>query len=87
MIHPDKIGAEAKKKEDENKVNEEIDNESASNNYGESENQAVIVYVTKSGKKYHVDECTHLSNSKIEKTLEEVTGKYEPCKTCNPPTK
>ena len=63
------------------------ENENISNNSSEAEKQTVIVYVTKSCKKYHVDGCTHLSNSKIEKTLEEVTGKYEPCKTCNPPTK
>lgn len=69
------------------KISNTKEQEKVSNNSSEAEKQTVTVYVTKSGKKYHVDGCTHLSNSKIEKTLEEVTGKYEPCKTCNPPTK
>ena len=45
-----------------------------------------VVYVTKSGTKYHLGSCSHLSKSKIEKSLTEAknTG-YEPCKTCNPP--
>ena len=56
-------------------------------NSNESEKQTVTVYVTKSGTKYHANGCRHLSNSKIETTLEEAIKKYEPCKTCNPPTK
>lgn len=45
-----------------------------------------VVYVTKSGTKYHLGTCSHLSKSKIEKSLEEAkAGGYEPCKTCNPP--
>ena len=44
-----------------------------------------IVYVTKSGKKYHVDGCSSLSKSKIEITLSEAVKKYGPCSKCNPP--
>lgn len=45
-----------------------------------------IVYVTKSGSKYHTAGCSHLSKSKIAKTLSEVKASgYEPCKTCKPP--
>ncbi len=45
-----------------------------------------VVYVTKSGSKYHLGSCAHLSKSKIEKTLSEVKAAgYEPCKTCKPP--
>lgn len=44
------------------------------------------VYVTKSGTKYHLGTCSHLSKSKIEKSLTEAKNAgYEPCKTCNPP--
>lgn len=45
-----------------------------------------IVYVTKTGKKYHREGCPSLSRSKREKRLSEV-GSYEPCDKCNPPEK
>ena len=45
-----------------------------------------VVYVTKSGTKYHLGTCSHLSKSKIEKSLSDAKAQnYEPCKTCNPP--
>lgn len=44
-----------------------------------------VVYVTKSGKKYHKDGCDSLSKSKIEINKEDAEKKgYEPCKKCNP---
>lgn len=44
------------------------------------------VYVTKSGTKYHLGSCSHLSKSKIEKTLSEAKAAgYAPCKSCKPP--
>jgi len=44
------------------------------------------VYVTKSGTKYHLGTCSHLSKSKIERSLADAKNAgYEPCKTCNPP--
>lgn len=46
-----------------------------------------IVYVTRSGSKYHRDGCSSLSKSKIEITLKEALEQgYEPCKRCKPPT-
>jgi micrococcal nuclease len=44
-----------------------------------------IVYVTKSGKKYHADGCRSLSKSRIEISLEEASAKYGPCSICSPP--
>ena len=45
-----------------------------------------VVYVTKSGTKYHRGSCSHLSKSKIERSLADAKNAgYEPCKTCNPP--
>ncbi len=45
-----------------------------------------VVYVTKSGTKYHLGSCSHLSKSKIEKPLTEAkSAGYTPCKTCKPP--
>ena len=46
------------------------------------------VYVTKTGEKYHSDNCTYLSKSKIEISLSDALAKgYTACSKCNPPTK
>jgi len=45
-----------------------------------------VVYVTKTGEKYHTERCSSVRNSKIAITLGEAVSKgYEPCKLCNPP--
>lgn len=45
------------------------------------------VYVTKTGKKYHLSNCSSLSSSSKEIELSEAIDKgYTPCKRCNPPT-
>ena len=43
-----------------------------------------IVYITETGSKYHRGSCRHLSNSKIEISLENAKVNYEPCGTCKP---
>jgi len=45
-----------------------------------------IVYITRTGAKYHQGWCRYLSKSKIEITLKEAKAEgYTPCKVCNPP--
>ena len=44
-----------------------------------------IVYVTKTGSKYHRDNCRSLSKSKIPMSLSEAKLKFGPCARCNPP--
>ncbi len=47
---------------------------------------STIVYITKTGEKYHRDGCSSLRKSKIEITLSEAVSRgYGPCKNCNPP--
>lgn len=47
---------------------------------------SVVVYITKTGKKYHSDWCRYLSKSKIETTLENAMNSgYTPCSKCGPP--
>lgn len=47
----------------------------------------IIVYITKTGSKYHRAGCKHLKKSSIPITLEEAKERgYTPCKVCNPPT-
>jgi len=44
-----------------------------------------IVYITRTGKKYHRAGCSSLRASSIERHLSEVQGRYGPCSKCNPP--
>jgi hypothetical protein len=45
-----------------------------------------VVYITKTGERYHIESCSSLRNSKIAITLgEAVVKRYEPCGRCNPP--
>jgi hypothetical protein len=46
-----------------------------------------IVYITRTGKKYHLKNCRTLRNPKIPVKLKDaVKDGYEPCKICHPPT-
>jgi hypothetical protein len=48
---------------------------------------AQTVYITKSGKKYHTENCSSLRSSSIPINLSEAIQKgYTPCSRCNPPT-
>lgn len=48
---------------------------------------AQTVYITKTGKKYHNDNCRYLSQSKISIDLSSAISKgYGPCSVCKPPT-
>lgn len=45
-----------------------------------------IVFITKTGKKYHLSSCSTLRSSSIAITLEEAVARgYEPCTICHPP--
>jgi competence protein ComEC len=51
-----------------------------------SESSDSIVYITKSGEKYHSDGCRYLKSSKIETTLSDAKSRgFTPCSVCNPP--
>lgn len=50
------------------------------------ENDSDIIYITRSGKKYHKEGCSSLGSSKISMPLEETCKRgYAPCSRCNPP--
>lgn len=44
-----------------------------------------IVYVTRTGAKYHLETCRSLSKSKIPIKLGDAVKKYTPCAICKPP--
>ena len=46
----------------------------------------ITVYVTRTGAKYHRENCRYLSKSKIPMSLKDAAKKYEPCKVCKAPT-
>ena len=44
------------------------------------------VYITKTGKKYHREDCSYLRKSKIKTKLSEAKRRgYKACSRCNPP--
>ena len=45
-----------------------------------------IVYITKTGTKYHTATCRYLRQSKYAIRLSETRGRYTPCSVCKPPT-
>lgn len=52
----------------------------------EQPSQADLVYVTRTGTKYHRANCRHVARSKIGMPLKEALGRYGPCSVCKPPT-
>ncbi|ANW98609.1 competence protein ComE [Thermoclostridium stercorarium subsp. thermolacticum DSM 2910] len=59
---------------------------SASTQQKASETKNVTVYITKTGSKYHSDNCRYLSESKIPISLKDAKEKgYSPCSVCKPP--
>lgn len=51
-----------------------------------SQNKSITVYVTNTGKKYHVAGCRYLSKSQIPISLNDAKADgYDPCSVCNPP--
>jgi len=47
--------------------------------------EKVIVYVTRTGTKYHNAGCRYLAQSSIPMVLTEASARYGPCSVCNPP--
>lgn len=48
--------------------------------------QKETVYITKTGEKYHLENCRYLKYSKKAITLEEAINRgYDPCSVCKPP--
>ncbi len=43
-----------------------------------------VVYITKTGKKYHRDGCRYLSRSRIPVKRVEAQKRYDPCSVCRP---
>jgi len=52
----------------------------------EQSRQGTIVYVTKTGSKYHREGCQYLRQSKIPMPLSQAASRYGPCSRCRPPT-
>lgn len=50
-----------------------------------SDPQTIVVYVTKTGDRYHRDGCRYLARSQIPMPLAEAAKRYIPCSVCRPP--
>ena len=53
---------------------------------GYSDPDSNIVYVTRTGEKYHRGDCQHLQKSKIPTTIHIASTNYSACKVCKPPS-
>lgn len=52
----------------------------------QTQNNELTVYITDTGKRYHLSTCRHLSSSKHAIGLGDAKRRgYTPCKVCNPP--
>ena len=51
----------------------------------EPEDEEIIVYITDTGKKYHMDGCQHLTKSQHAISLADAKRSYSPCSRCHPP--
>lgn len=60
--------------------------ETAFNPDTEASTEGTLVYIAKSGSKYHREGCRYLSTGGSAITLDDAKRSgYEPCKVCNPP--
>jgi len=52
----------------------------------QTDKKTETVYVTRTGMKYHRENCRYLASSKIPMSLKDAQAKgYTPCKVCHPP--
>ena len=74
-----------KNKNDLSKSDAEVYAEKANQNSESTKIPSEIVYITKSGKCYHLPDCRSLKNSKISISRAEAKkNNYTPCKSCKP---
>jgi methylphosphotriester-DNA--protein-cysteine methyltransferase len=53
---------------------------------GYAAGQDTVVYITKTGEKYHTGQCSSLKKSRISISLGDAVAKgYGPCQRCKPP--
>lgn len=52
--------------------------------YREPSGSSAVVYVTRTGEKYHEATCRHLRKSKIAMSRSEASLRYDPCRVCKP---
>jgi micrococcal nuclease len=61
-------------------------NVTAANPAQKPSSDSQIVYVTKTGSKYHRAGCRSLRKSAIPMSLKDAAARYSPCSVCNPPS-
>ena len=65
---------------------EGVEKKTAINKKESKSDSNTIVYITKSGKKYHQSWCTYLRKSRIAISLKDAKSRgYSPCSRCKPP--
>jgi competence protein ComEC len=86
VVYTPAISAEKVEKEHETIGIQKYQSSELNPNVEKKKNEDPIVYITKTGKKYHKDGCSYLRYSKIRIRLSEAKRKgYTPCSKCKPP--
>lgn len=62
-----------------------VNSEKASSGDDTIDGDDIIVFITRTGAKYHLAGCHHLKHSRIPIPLSEARNRYEPCRVCKPP--
>jgi len=75
---------EAKKADAEKPKKDEAQNGAGKDQVVDQTADHLMVYVTKSGSKYHTKDCQHARASGIAKRLDEVSESQKACKVCQP---
>ena len=67
-------------------ANDIYENTTTKSNTSNTEKKETIVYITRTGHKYHRNGCRYLSRSQIPISLSNAKSSgYDPCSVCNPP--
>jgi len=85
-FHTEKKAGEKSSVKDEIVINETVLNETEEVIKPVESIEEIMVYVTKTGQKYHTVDCSYLKKTPDEIDLAEALERgYEPCSRCNPP--
>ena len=86
VVYTPALSAEKVEKEHETIGIQEYQSSELNPNAEKKKNEDPIVYITKTGKKYHKGSCSSLRYSKIKIRLSEAKRKgYKACLKCKPP--
>ena len=77
---------DCEKKENISSINKNTNNIPYNFEIKNTVNEDVVVFITKTGRRYHLESCGSLHSSKIKSTVKKAKNRgLTPCNNCNPP--